>query len=127
MVKQSAVSKTMCPHCPKDCLTLEKLGDHILEHDNKDSEPVNPPKKSKGRAGKGPRGRPRILQRKRRLNKPEAIYIQIQTAAALIDSTRGALYKRLIRSQVPPGVMTRFGYRILIHKENFLKWVAGDA
>lgn len=115
-IKQQGQSRSTCRHCSKDCLTFEKLGDHLRRREVRGDCPSQ---------GKPKQRRLRAVP-KEQTSKPEAIYIRLKTAAVLIDSTRGALHKRLIRNEVPPGVMTRFGKRILIHKQKFLKWVAGN-
>lgn len=116
MIKQRGGSKSICRHCGTDCLTFERFGDHIRKREITGNCPTQ--KKPTQR-------RPRAVTKKQ-TDKTEAIYVRLRTAATLIDSTPGALHKRLIRNQVPLGVMTRFGQRILIHKENFLKWVSGN-
>lgn len=52
-----------------------------------------------------------------------AVWIKLETAAKLIDSTAPALRKRLSRMRLPPGLVTRFGGSIRINRTLFLAWV----
>src|SRR5262245_42504832 len=53
-----------------------------------------------------------------------AVWLRIETAAALVDLTPAALRKRIVRAKVPAGIVTHFGWSIRIHKDLFLAWVA---
>lgn len=58
---------------------------------------------------------------------PEAVWIRIPSAARLVDMSPAALKMRLSRVTPPAGVIQRWGRSVLIHRENFLKWVSGGA
>ena len=55
-------------------------------------------------------------------NDHEPVLLRIPTAAALIDTTPGALRKMLERASIPAGVVIRKGRRIWIHRSRFLDW-----
>ena len=57
----------------------------------------------------------------------DALFLRLPSAARLIDTTPGALRKRLERTELPPGVVIRKGRTIWVHRERFLKWMEEDS
>jgi len=58
-----------------------------------------------------------------RTEAPTPVWISLAHAAVLIDTTAKALAMRLARSQLPPGIVTKMGRRVLIHKGRFLAFI----
>lgn len=56
-----------------------------------------------------------------------AVWLSPASAARLVDMSTAALRKRLAATQLPAGILRRWGRRILIHKARFLNWLeAGE-
>ena len=52
------------------------------------------------------------------------VYLSVTTAARLLDMSGPALRKRIIRGEVPPGIVTRVGGRTLrLHRIRYLDWL----
>ena len=52
------------------------------------------------------------------------IYLSVATAARMLDMSGPALRKRIIRGEVPPGIVTRVGGRtIRLHRIRYLDWL----
>ena len=69
---------------------------------------------------------PRILKPGSKCIGEMPIYIRIPTAAALLDLSAAAFRKRLSRTDVPSGVVRRWGRSILIHRDRFLAWLESE-
>lgn len=54
----------------------------------------------------------------------DAVWLRIESAAALVDLTPAALRKRLVRANLPAGIIAHLGSSVRIHKARFLAWVA---
>lgn len=54
------------------------------------------------------------------------IYLRIRTLARLLDSTPGAIRKRLSRSDLPGGTVKRWGRSMMVHKKRFLEWLESE-
>lgn len=54
---------------------------------------------------------------------PSPIWISLAHAAALIDTTPKALAMRLSRTLLPPGIVTKLGRRVRLHRQRFLEAV----
>jgi hypothetical protein len=58
-----------------------------------------------------------------RTEAPTPVWISLAHAAVLIDTTAKALAMRLARTQLPPGIVTKMGRRVLVNRLKFLAWV----
>ena len=52
------------------------------------------------------------------------VYLSVATAARMLDMSGPALRKRIIRGEIPPGIVTRVGGRTLrLHRIRYLDWL----
>lgn len=57
----------------------------------------------------------------------EAVWIRVETAAALLDLTPEALRCRLRRTDLPPGILKKWGRAVLLHRQRLLDFVETGA
>lgn len=61
------------------------------------------------------------------LDHGEPALIRIPTAARLIDTSAAALRKRLARTDLPRGILLRWGRVLMIDRKKFFRWLAEGA
>jgi hypothetical protein len=58
----------------------------------------------------------------------EPILISMKTGAKLIDSTVEGLRARFRRSEMPGGILVKFGKRLVrLHRQRFMAWIEAIA
>jgi hypothetical protein len=53
----------------------------------------------------------------------EAVWVRPATAAQMLDLSPEAFRCRIRRSDLPEGIVRKWGRSVLIHKERLLKWL----